>query len=541
MVVTKSLQLDADHFNFDLTENFEMAVEKDWNVLDIATINKDFPIYDSDLRPHLPSKYAVRLFFKACIPMCYVDPETYETNPLVKDASNASFTGKYLDLVDGTVLGSPVNKMSQGSSTEQRYGEFGYHGLLIADDVPSTKEAYALPDYRQLNHTNITMHDFASGSSIASCKVDSDYYQPKDVGTYNEDIQNVTYMLMNKGGYVDGGVASFIINNGALAYSIDTSGNRMNLPLDDDKVNNYKYLQPLLFKPFGVAFADHLTVNNGNDVATAGWFYCVLGVKEITDEPTYEVTVEPVAGNVSLFGHLVSSFQSNVDVIDNSIVGELDYVEDFAESGPLAGSGNYLALQFSNIPEEADSVKVGLQPSAGSGLVEILTDPDKNGVFKISDKDEQAFIVKTAINGQDYVQVFDLSHLVCEQAPTPPVPSDNPDAWFTVSFAGPGATGFMQETEAGVTSYSGTFSGDPSTLPLQLTVAHMDPDKDFTLTSYKINNLTMVLTPDSDGDYVATLSGQDIPDPTNGYDIEIVLELNGDTYTYTIALTYTGV
>lgn len=69
----------------------------------------------------------------------------------------------------------------------------------------------------------------------------------------------------------------------------------------------------------------------------------------------------------------------------------------------------------------------------------------------------------------------------------------------------------------------------------------MDPSKNFTLTSYKINNLTKVLTLDSDGDYVARLSGQDIPDPTNGYNIEIVLELNNVSYTYEITLTYSGI
>ena len=422
MVITKSLPLDTDHFNFDLTEGFEMAVEKDWNVLDIATINKDFPIYDADLRPHLPSKYAVRLFFKACIPMCYVDPETYETNPLVKDANNASFEGKYLDLIDGTVLGSPVDKMSQGSTSEQSYGEFGYHGLLIADDVPDNKEAYALPEYRKLNHTNITLHDFATGSSIASCKLDGGYYQPKDIALYTENVKGFAYMLMNKGGYNTGGVASFIVNNGALAYSIDTSGNRMNLPLDDDYVENYKYLQPLLFKPFGVAFADHLTINGGTEVDTAGWFYCVLGVNEINDDPTYDTETEPVAGNVTLFGHLVSTFQSDVAIIDNSIVGNLAYIEDFAPSGPLAGSGWYLALQFDDIPEEADSVKVGLNPSQGTGLVEILTDPDRNGVFKITDKDEQVFVIKSSINGEYHYQIYDLSNLVCEEPPAPTGP-----------------------------------------------------------------------------------------------------------------------
>ena len=75
--VIKSLQLDSDHFNFDLTEGFEMAVEKDWNVLDVVDINDTLPIYDSDLRRHMPGKYGIRLFFKACVPMCYVDGETY--------------------------------------------------------------------------------------------------------------------------------------------------------------------------------------------------------------------------------------------------------------------------------------------------------------------------------------------------------------------------------------------------------------------------------------------------------------------------------
>ena len=535
MVLTKSLPLDADHFNFDLTEGFEMAVEKDWNVLDIATINKDFPIYDADLRPHLPSKYAVRLFFKACIPMCYVDPETYETNPLVKDADNASFEGKYLDLIDGTVLGSPVDKMSQGSTSEQSYGEFGYHGLLIADDVPDNKEAYALPTYRQLNHTNITLHDFATGSSIASCKLDGGYYQPKDVALYTENVKGFAYMLMNKGGYNAGGVASFIVNNGALAYSIDTSGNRMNLPLDDDYVENYKYLQPLLFKPFGVAFADHLTLNGGTDVDTAGWFYCVLGVNEITDEPTYEVTVEPVAGNVTLFDHLVSTFQSDVDVIDNSIVGDLDYVENFAPSGPLAGSGNYLALQFSDIPEEADSVKVGLNPSQGSGLVEILTDPDKNGVFKITDKDTQVFVVKTSVNGQEYVQTFDLSSLVCEAAPEPPGPTPS-EPTFLISCSNADTD---IETEEGVSSYSGEVSGTASD-PFVITVA-VDPEiiNDVSYYPFKVNNSYESLTIDYDtGIGTCTLTGANVPDISNGLTIEFTAYVGEDSYSYTIEYDY---
>ena len=62
------------------------------------------------------------------------------------------------------------------------------------------------------------------------------------------------------------------------------------------------------------------------------------------------------------------------------------------------------------------SVKVGLDPSQGSGLVEILTDPDKNGVFKITNKDTQVFkvVAKNATN--ECVMTYDLSELTLEDS-----------------------------------------------------------------------------------------------------------------------------
>lgn len=54
---------------------------------------------------------------------------------------------------------------------------------------------------------------------------------------------------------------------------------------------------------------------------------------------------------------------------------------------------------------------VGLEPSAGSGLVELINDPDKNGVFKITDKANQRFKVVTINDDQKHTQYFDLSNL----------------------------------------------------------------------------------------------------------------------------------
>lgn len=93
-----------------------------------------------------------------------------------------------------------------------------------------------------------------------------------------------------------------------------------------------------------------------------------------------------------MFGTLVSDMQSNVAITDNAITGTLKKLTD----GALVdrwGEGNFIALKFSNIDQNATSVKVGLDPSEGDGLVEIIDDPDKNGAFKITNKNTQVFKV----------------------------------------------------------------------------------------------------------------------------------------------------
>ena len=83
------------------------------------------------------------------------------------------------------------------------------------------------------------------------------------------------------------------------------------------------------------------------------------------------------------------------------------------------GEGYFLGLQFSNIDENATSVRVGLDPSEGSGLVEIINDPDLNGVFKITDKNTQKFKVVTSDGTNSNTQTFDLSELVLVSQPAP--------------------------------------------------------------------------------------------------------------------------
>lgn len=129
------------------------------------------------------------------------------------------------------------------------------------------------------------------------------------------------------------------------------------------------------------------------------------------------MTVAPESQSSELFDHLVSSFQdADVAVSGNSIVGTLKFVEGgLASSGPLAGDGYFLALKFTNIDADATSVLVGLDPSQGTGLVELINDPDKNGVFKIHDNNQVFKVVQKNATAEK-VQIFSLANLVLEEA-----------------------------------------------------------------------------------------------------------------------------
>ncbi len=123
------------------------------------------------------------------------------------------------------------------------------------------------------------------------------------------------------------------------------------------------------------------------------------------------VTVEAENGNTTIFGRKVSTMQSGITVANGAITGTLKYLA----SGAIAddwGAGNFLCLKFPDADITTMTVKVGLNPSQGSGLVAL--DSDKNGVFKVTDKDAQQFIVVQRKGDAVSVQSFDLSGLTCE-------------------------------------------------------------------------------------------------------------------------------
>ena len=141
-----------------------------------------------------------------------------------------------------------------------------------------------------------------------------------------------------------------------------------------------------------------------------------LWIATVADNYLNPLTVSPENGATVLWGHNVSDLQSSIAVsADNKITGTLKYLN----SGTLAtdwGPGYFLALKWSEPDDDVTSLRVGLVPSEGTGLVEAIDDSDRNGVFKVTSKGEQKFTLITASGKHATVQSYDLSGLTLSQS-----------------------------------------------------------------------------------------------------------------------------
>lgn len=110
----------------------------------------------------------------------------------------------------------------------------------------------------------------------------------------------------------------------------------------------------------------------------------------------------------------MSDLQENLSVTDERIVGTLKYLDEGSIAG-YWGNGNFMALDLSdNDYDGLTSVMVGMEPSEGSGLQELIEDEEKAGVFKVTDKDSQTFKVVSTDGTSSLTQTFDLSGLTTQ-------------------------------------------------------------------------------------------------------------------------------
>ena len=114
-----------------------------------------------------------------------------------------------------------------------------------------------------------------------------------------------------------------------------------------------------------------------------------------------------------LFDVDVSDMMDGVSVTGSSVTGTLKYLSGSNAITDVWGEGYFFCFTLAdNSFTGLDSVKVGVEPSQGSGLVEIINDPDKNGIVKIGDDVTQKFVILQTKGTTKKKQVYDLSGLV---------------------------------------------------------------------------------------------------------------------------------
>lgn len=116
-----------------------------------------------------------------------------------------------------------------------------------------------------------------------------------------------------------------------------------------------------------------------------------------------------------VFGYDITDIQTDVAVSGANVTGTSKYLED-GQLVDAHGAGNFIAVEVYDIPATATSVKLGMFPTFkngefhwdDSGLQEIIDDPDKGGVYKITDKSIQKIKILVTDGTKVHSQLFGL-------------------------------------------------------------------------------------------------------------------------------------
>lgn len=127
---------------------------------------------------------------------------------------------------------------------------------------------------------------------------------------------------------------------------------------------------------------------------------------------------EAVSAGSSIFDVPVNDFQSGITITDGAITGTLTKTSAFTNPW---GVGYFIALKWPDADLTDTDVKVGVEPTAGSGPASL--DPDKDALLKLSyfdddDKPTQEVVVRAYSKADPAFfkeQRFDLSGLTLSE------------------------------------------------------------------------------------------------------------------------------
>lgn len=133
-------------------------------------------------------------------------------------------------------------------------------------------------------------------------------------------------------------------------------------------------------------------------------------IKALAGADAYKtgVSITSADADEDFWGTKTSDMQTGLTVANGAITGTLTKLT----SGSLVdtwGEGYFIALKFTKNNAKLTSIKVGMNPSVSSGLVEL--DEDMLGVFKVTDKDSQRFETLATDGALEFASFYDLSGL----------------------------------------------------------------------------------------------------------------------------------
>lgn len=147
-----------------------------------------------------------------------------------------------------------------------------------------------------------------------------------------------------------------------------------------------------------------------NDSQTIAGMIKAINRNEAASQVLSPLSIEAAASDLDLWGTPVSAIQDEIAVDGQFVTGKL-YEQKSGQIVTDWGPGYFIAIKLTSIDAQATSVLTGLEPSKGTGLVEIINDPDKVAMCKIDSKDTQIFKVIQSDGTVSKAQGWSLSGL----------------------------------------------------------------------------------------------------------------------------------
>ena len=225
------------------------------------------------------------------------------------------------------------------------------------------------------------------------------------------------------------GTLKFVEGGLAESGPLSGDGHFVALQLDSNSWDSYDSIQVGLKPSFDtglVEIKDDPDRNLVAKVVSNEQVFTVRTTKDgVTEDKDYDLTylyLEPaqiapisvtaVPGNETVYGVQVSDLQSDMDIFNTYVNGNLSYHGELRMSGPLSVAGHFLVLEFSSDDwDEYDNIMVGIADSQDFPVVDIKDYEDKRIVYKIEDT-TQTLLVQTWKSGIVNNTEYSLANLV---------------------------------------------------------------------------------------------------------------------------------